>query len=288
MLYLATDYTRHNSAGLWWQDHNIIVHQCGESFDKPMRFVAEFEAPGDLIWTAPSVFVHQDRPLVIAGVNKDGPQPDQRLHFFYLDDPHTCVGYPPEPLRQFSYRNSNAWRDAQIMQLGPSYYWLYVSTGGFRWGGSPNIVVYESNDPLGKWRCLGPIVDPAVSQMYAEMERPQLHWVDGRWVLWWSTWETRHFANAGSAMQHVWMDPHDWGVPTIQTPVININGPYGLQAYDNDRCCGWVWTNVEKKEGTVALWKAPEMWPQIRQAMQRAVTQCRSNGQAELKSYAGA
>ena len=243
-LYLATDYQRHNRGGLWWQDFNVLGYQRGPTFDD-MALVAEFEPPPGHIWTAPSVIEYEGRPLVIAGINRDGNRPDQRLWFFRLDDPATCIGHPPEPAAQWGFRGAHAWRDATMQRIDGEWA-LFVATGGFRWGGSPNILHYVADDPLGKWTLLGPIVDPALAVLFAEMERPQvMRLPTGRWIAWWSCWPSRHFCNApAEARQHVCASCG--GELVISQTFANLTGQYGMQLWRERWAAGWEWTDPSR------------------------------------------
>jgi hypothetical protein len=271
MICLATDYTRHNPGGLWWQDHNILQYSRGESFET-LRPVEEWESPRGFIWTAPSVFFYKDKVYVMAGINADGPRPDQRLYMFELGNPHIPIGHPPSPLKHMTYMGAAAWRDAIVWKhegglhganaQTPSPEWLMsVTTGGFRWGSHPNVILFEAYDPLGKWDCLGPIIDPSISALYAEMERPQLHFYGGRWVAWWSAWPTRHFTHAPmEAKQHVYSSAGDF--PIISRTGCNLSGAYGMIRW-RYWCAGWNWTDLDAKRGDVAVWSSPDLLQRI-------------------------
>jgi hypothetical protein len=209
------------------------------------------------------VIQHEGRPLVIAGINRDGGLPDQRLWFFRIGEPHKPIGRPPEPMAALGFKGCHSWRDAQITARPDGRYWLTVTTGGFRWGGAPSVALYESDDPLGKWDCLGPIVDPALTALYAELERPHLQFIDGRWVLWWSCWPNRHWANANhDVRQHVAVSSNDDLV--IWQPVASLIGAYGTLAYRDRWFAGWNWTDIDANRGDVVIWRDDELMPALR------------------------
>jgi len=211
-----------------------------------------------------------DETFVAAGLNVAGGLPKPHLYFFHLGTgPEKPVGDPPLSPPWMTYKGAAAWRDPHVWRYGGR--WLMtVTSGGFRWGGHPNVVLFEADDPLGRWFNLGPIIDPPISALFAEMERPQMHHVDGRWVIWWSAWPSRHFVKAeANARQFVYCSP--WDDPTtITRPVCNISGAYGMLLRHRDWCAGWVWKDLDSKRGECALWHAPELFDLLRKEMEKA------------------
>jgi hypothetical protein len=285
MICLITDYQRHNPGGKWFQDYNVLQYSRGVTFDS-LSVVEEWEAPSGHIWTAPTVIQRGGRPLVVAGINRDGNLPDQRLWMFRIGDPHKSLGHPPEPMAALGFRGYHAWRDAQMTRISDGRYWLTVTTGGFRWGGSPNVILYESDNPLERWHCLGPIVDPALAALYAELERPQLHFIDGRWVLWWSCWPNRHWASTGPEVrQHIAVSSGD--EPIIWQPAAALAGVYGTLMYRGQWLAGWNWTDIDKNQGDVVIWRDTYVMPALSKVIAE-VMPCRKRAGSSSTAETGA
>jgi len=266
LLCLATRHGAENRGQIWWQDENVILHAVGPSFDD----LTEREVitpPKGFIWTAPSRFRCRGRDYLLAGINYDAGRPNQRLWMAPLDDPTEEVGQLPTAGQEMGRPGSFAWRDASVMRIAEREWLLFVTTGGFRWGGAPNVILFQAEDPLGRWWSRGPVIDPTLAVLFAELERPQIQRIGDRWVAWWSVWPNRHFFRAKSTVRtHIAMSPFD--EPLFSRPIAQLNGAFGLQMHAGAWCAGWEWTDIDQAEGDVRIWRDDALLGHIRKCME--------------------
>lgn len=253
MLCLAADYTAEGNAKPWWMGDNALERWSGDSLDK-IAIEHSVRRTGR-IWTAPSVFVENGDVVAMAGLNDDGPIPNQRL--VYIDPYNLDIegGRPPPPAppRQYAWRGNIAWRDPTICRM-PGGYLLTATTGGFRWGNHPQVLGFRSDSPRGPWEPLGPMIDPSICVLFAEMERPQvIRLQDGRYALIFSCWPERQFLSAIAPASHILISP--WDEPVFTRYLGNFDAGYGVQRYD-DHWAFWFWTNRESYESTCRIQEA--------------------------------
>ena len=236
MLCLAADYSAEGNSQPWWMGDNQMELWSGNTLDT-MELVRAWPRTGT-VWTAPSVFrTASGDVFACVGLNDEGQTPRQRIH---IADPYTMghVARLPDPPGQYARGDRCAWRDACIIQSEGDWL-LTVTTGGFRWSTPPQVLLYRSDDPIsGRWWCDGPLLDPVIAMRFAELERPQLRRLFGRWVLLWSAWPERQFFSPGAAP--VWLTVSLGDEPFFPRPPVNLNAPYGLHVVDGI-AAGWHW-----------------------------------------------
>ena len=175
----------------------------------------------------------------MAGLNDDGPVPNQ--HLVYIDPYSLEVergrSLPPPPKGK-AFKGATAWRDPTICAWGDQFL-LTATTGGFRWGCRPNVYGFVASDPRGPWDDIGPLLDPALTVLFAELERPQVHRLDdGRFALIVSCWSERQFVAPGAPPVHLFVSALD--EPLFSRYLGAFDSPYGTNLYAN-HWCGWKW-----------------------------------------------
>ena len=253
LLCLGADYDAAGNARPWWMADNQMELWSGVTWDR-LDLVREWPRRGT-IWTAPQVCATEFGHVCIVGENEEGPTPRQRA---LMVDPYTMnpIGSLPEAPPQYRYAGRAAWRDGRIQRVGAEW-WLTMTTGGFRWHCPPQVMLYRSDIWTDGWQLDGPIVDPALAQLFAEFERPQLHRLsDSRWALIWSTWASRQWMTPpGRECVHVAVSAGDY--PLISRYLGCLRLPYGL-ALDGHLACGWDWIDARSYTSTCRVWRMDE------------------------------
>ena len=241
MVCLAADYQQEGNAKTWFNEDNALERWSGPSLDQ-MQLEVTARRQGR-VWTAASAFQHGAEFIGLAGWNDHQPVMNQRLEYLDLYSLEVERGHtPPVPPLHLAHRGATSWRDATIVEWDGRYL-LAVTTGGFRWGSTPNIWGFLSDNPRGPWEEYGALIDPALAVMFAELERPQLHRLkDGRWGLIASCWPQRQFIAEGAPPLHIFVSA--WDMPVFGTHLGMIDGPYGAQLMSG-QWCGWRWIDPE-------------------------------------------
>jgi hypothetical protein len=258
MLCLAADYGLEANAKPWWMGDNAMELWTGASLDA-LSLESDWPRQG-VIWTAPTVFRDGSGAyLCVTGTNAEGPCPEQHGMICNALTMEPLADLPEPPRQYRSLRGNASWRDGRIWVEGDEW-WLTITTGGFRWGGPPTVLLYRSSRWDRGWYLDAPVIDPAIGFLFSELERPQLHRLaDGRWLLWWSTWAhlrsgnpmaTTHFAVSAGAEPVVSRYLGEWVLP------------YGLTIHDGI-ACGWEWTDRETRSANCKLWVAGDMIERI-------------------------
>jgi len=240
MLCLAADYSLDANSKPWWMGDNVMERWEGPDWSS-LELTRSWPRNG-VIWTAPSILQIDGHEYCVTGTNQEGPCPEQ--HGLLLDaDTMEPVGELPNPPRQYRYKAGNSsWRDGRIF-LQDGEWWLTITTGGFRWGCPPQVLLYRSDRWDGGWTLDRPLVDPALAFLFSELERPQLYRLaDGRWCLWWSAWS--HYMTPRTFV-HFAVSAHPDDL-LISRHIGHAVAPYGLQL-ESDMWCGWEWTDRESR-----------------------------------------
>lgn len=251
MLVLAADYAAEGNAKPWWMGDNQMELWSGPDWEH-LEQVTTWPRRGT-IWTAPSVCAIDDGYVALSGDNDEGPIPRQRIR---LLDPYTMSDIAELPAAPMQYTKAGraAWRDARLQRIGTSWL-LTVTTGGFRWACSPQVVAYRASHWTGPWELYGGLVDPAIAVLFGEFERPQLVRLDdGRWALIFSCWSERQWiSHPGNECVHVMVSAGD--EPILSRYLGKIRMPYGLAIAEDLRlACGWEWTDRRTYSSNALVW----------------------------------
>lgn len=260
MVCLAADYQAEGNSRPWWNFDNALEYWSGESLDK-MELISHVRRC-NRVWTAPSVFRWKGDVIAMAGLNDEGPIPNQHLVYLdpYMLEPIAGRHLPPPP-RQSKFKGATAWRDPMITQWDDKFL-LTATTGGFRWGCNPNVYGFLSDDPRGPWDDIGPLVDPALSVLFAEFERPQVHRLDdGRFALLVSCWSERQFVRHDAPPAHVLISAMQWPLFSKYLAAIQTTD-YGLNIYEG-WLAGWRWIDRQSFTSTCSFSKSNETMSQI-------------------------
>ena len=240
MVCLSSDYSQDGNSVPWFNEDNALERWSGPH---PNSLQLEVTARRQgRVWTAASVFQGRAGELIgLAGWNDHQPVMNQRLEFLDLYSLEVEAGYsPPAPPLHLAHKGATSWRDATITEWDGRYL-LAVTTGGFRWGSTPNIWGFLADNPRGPWTEYGALVDPALTVLFAELERPQLHRLaDGRWGLIASCWPARQFIQENAPPLHVFTSA--WDLPIFSRRIGMVDGPYGAQLMAG-YWCGWRWVD---------------------------------------------
>lgn len=267
MLCLAADYSQPgNTNKLWWQGDNAIERWSGPSVDR-LQLEVTARRTGR-VWTAPSVFPYRHDVVCMAGLNDDGPIPDQ--HLCYLDPYSLEVEHGrsmPPPPKGKAFKGATAWRDPSICAWNDQYL-LTATSGGFRWGCKPNVFGYTSTDPRGPWDSIGPLLDPALAVLFAELEKPQvLRLQDGRFAMLASCWPERQFVRPNAQPLHLFVSAWDEPIFSRYLGTINVSQHYGMNL-SSGHWCGWRWIKYEDASSDCVVIKTNDTIDAIVTAME--------------------
>lgn len=243
MVCLAADYKAEGNAKPWFNEDNALERWSGKDL-KELKLEAVSRRQGR-VWTAPSVLPYHNDVIGLAGWNDHRPHMNQRIEFIDLYSLEVERGHaPPEPPLHLAHKGATSWRDASIVAWDDR--WLMtVTTGGFRWGSTPNVWGFIADHPRGPWHEYGPIIDPALSVLFAEFERPQLlRRADGTWAMIVSCWSQRQFIGRIPPV-HVLAGKMQF--PLMTHHVGSVDAPYGLNLCSGV-WCGWNW--IDRKTHT--------------------------------------
>jgi hypothetical protein len=242
MICLSSDYSQPGNAKPWFNEDNALERWSGETLET-LQLEVTARRTGR-VWTAASVFQwHRGHLIGLAGWNDHQPHMNQRIEYLCPYSLEVERGHsPPAPPLHLAHCGATSWRDATITEWDGRFL-MAVTTGGFRWGSTPNVWGYLSDSPRGPWEEYGPLVDPALAVLFAELERPQLHRLrDGRWAMIASCWPQRQFIAEDAPPIHVLIS--DFEMPIFRRHLAMLDGPYGAQLMHN-HWVGWKWVDVD-------------------------------------------
>lgn len=150
---------------------------------------------------------HLDQRVFLA-VSDDGVQFDAVPGFSLEPDgsayPHRRF-HPVDGRMLFAWRDPCPWVDPASGKV-----YLYVCTGGERWGVAPNLMLATADQLAGPYRLVGPVLqlptDPGdgVTPVFNEIERASLHHDADGFTLMFSCW--RHLVDERGLAAHTDID----------------------------------------------------------------------------------
>jgi len=237
---LAADYSEPWAKNTpWFMQKNVMELWTGESLQ---ALTLVHSVPSAMTpWTAPSY----SEGHLYAGKQYNSAVPRQWLMEISPKD-FSLIVYSdmPKPPPQLYSGDTVACRDPWRVSQDLMIY----HTGGFRWRRPPNVWLAESNINLH------PVIDPALALQWGEMERPQIHFVEGRQLLTFSCWPEHTLLRGGPV--HV-LEGDDFVFHKYLGTLAGAN--FGFMVYEGFGC-GWRWIDRDRWSSTLVFQELSPNW----------------------------